>query len=350
MDLNVDAAQNLLNIELSGGWKVIEKIEKVPGQSGSFFSICYKIEREGEICFLKAFDFSKFMEIAESGKKAVDIMTDMLNAHRYERDLSQLCKNKHLDKVVTVKEAGEIMVKGHTYPLVPYLIFDMADGDVRKRMLFSKKLDLVWKLKSLHSISVGLKQLHGIEVSHQDLKPSNILLFNEESKIGDIGRSLCKKMNSPYDGTPFNGDWNYAPPEILYGVYESDWTKRTFSTDCYLLGSIIVFYFTGLSMTALLRNNLPDNFSWDFYQGPFADVKDYLLDAYQQALFKFSDTIPDKILKEELTKLVEYLCYPLPEGRGHPKNINKQGHYNLERFVTQLDVLYRKAKFNIIKG
>ncbi|CAN5586235.1 hypothetical protein BH10BAC2_BH10BAC2_20270 [soil metagenome] len=345
-----DAAQNLVGLKLDTGWNVIEKIEKVPGQTGSFFSVCYKIERDGEICFLKAFDFSKFIQIAATGKATVDIMTDMLNAHRYERDLSELCKSKHLDKVVIVKEAGEILVSGHTYPIVPYLIFDMADGDVRKRMMFSNTLDVTWKLKSLHSISVGLKQLHGIEVSHQDLKPSNILLFNEESKIGDVGRSLCRKMISPYDGTVFNGDWNYAPPEILYGVYEADWTKRTFSTDCYLLGSMITFYFTGMSMTALIRTELPDNFSWDYWRGSFDDVKEYILNAYDIVLQKISLTIPGDELKKELKKIIEYLCYPIPEKRGHPKSLHiPQAQYSLERFITTLAMLYKKSEFNLLK-
>lgn len=345
-----DAAQNLVGLKLNTGWNVFEKIETVPGQTGSFFSVCYKIERDGEVCFLKAFDFSKFIQIAGAGKATVDIMTDMLNAHRYERDLSELCKRKHLDKVVIVKEAGEILVHGHTYPIVPYLIFDMADGDVRKRMLFSNTLDVTWKLKSLHSIAVGLKQLHSIEVSHQDLKPSNILLFKEESKIGDVGRSLCKKMISPYDGTVFNGDWNYAPPEILYGVYEADWTKRTFSTDCYLLGSMITFYFTGMSMTALLRTEMPDNFSWDYWRGSFDDVKEYLLNAYDIVLQKISLTIPGDDLKRELKKIIEYLCYPIPEKRGHPKSLHiPQSQYSLERFITTLAMLHRKSEFNLLK-
>jgi len=137
----------------------------------------------------------------------------------------------------------------------------MADGDIRKRMHFVDELDVVWSLKSLHSIAVGLKQLHGIEVSHQDLKPSNILVFREESKIGDMGRSVSRRLPSPYDNLQFSGDKNYAPPEILYGFQEPDWFKRTYSTDCYLLGSLIVFYFTGISMTALLRLKIPDNLS-----------------------------------------------------------------------------------------
>lgn len=348
MNKNDDAAQGLLGLSLEGGWKVIEKIEKVPGQTGSFFSVCYRIERNDEVSFLKAFDFSKFRDIAATGSKAVDIMTDMLNAHRFERDLSELCKNKHLDKVVMVKEAGEILVPEHSYPLVPYLIFDLADGDIRKKMLFSKELDIVWSLKSIHSIAVGLMQLHSVDVSHQDLKPSNILLFNEESKIGDIGRSLCKTIKSPYDDFAFSGDLNYAPPEILYANYEADWYKRTFAADAYLLGSLIVFYFTGTSMTALIRNYLPGSLSWEFWRGSFEEVKDYLLDAFDKALKQFSDSFSNEYLKKELTEMVEQLCFPLPEKRGHIKNLSCIDQYSLIRFVTKLSVIYRKAEFNLV--
>lgn len=345
-----DAAQNLLGIELHNGWKVVEKIEKIPGQTGSFFSVCYRIEKGKEVCFLKAFDFSKFIEIAATGRKAIDIMTDMLNAHRYERDISVLCTEKHLDKIVTVKEAGEVNVAGHTYPLVPYLIFDLADGDVRKRMQFAESLDNLFKLNSLHSIAVGLKQLHSIDVSHQDLKPSNVLLFGDESKIADIGRSQCKTIESPYDELPFTGDINYAPPEILYDDFDPDWKTRTYATDCYLLGSMIVFYFAGISMTALLRKNLPDQIAWDNWRGTFEEVKEYLLDSFQKSLEAFSESINDAYLKNELFRLVEQLCYPLPEKRGHPKNADSiYSKYSLERFVTKLDVLHKKAKYNLIK-
>jgi eukaryotic-like serine/threonine-protein kinase len=345
-----DAAQSLLTLDLEGGWKVIEKIDKVPGQTGSFFSVCYKIKRNKEICFLKAFDFSKFKEIAESGKKVVDIMTDMLNAHRYERDLSVLCEEKHLDKVVTVKEAGEVVVPGHAYPIVPYLIFELADGDIRKMMSFSDELDIVWKLHSLHSIAVGIKQLHSINVAHQDLKPSNVLVFGEQSKIADIGRSQCKTLSSPYDSLSFTGDLNYAPPEILYDAYDPDWATRTFATDCYLLGSMIVFYFAGISMTALIRSYLPNKFSWDMWNGSFEEVKDYLLDSFQKALDEFATTIKNEELKKELTLLVSQLCNPFSEQRGHPKDAHIiSNKYNLERFITRLDVLYRKSKFQLIK-
>lgn len=342
------AAHDLLGLELNNNWKVIEKISKLQGQTGSVFSVCYKIERNNEICFLKAFNFDKFRQNSAQGTKMIDALKYMSDAHIYERDLSDRCRNQHLDKIVTVKEADEIELPGYSFPLVPYLIFEMADGDVRKKMIFSGSLDVAWKLKSLHSIAVGLKQLHSIEISHQDLKPSNILIFGNESKIGDIGRSLSKNMDSPYTGSFFNGDYNYAPPEILYGFKEPDWMKRTYSTDSYLLGSLIFFYFTGISMTASLRRFLPDGFAWESWTGTFEDVKPYLLNAHANSLKAFSNCIPDEYLKIELLKILAILCHPYPERRSHPKNNLKFELYNMDRFITHLSILYKKAEYKLI--
>ncbi len=349
MDNNIsdNAAHNLLGKVLKTGWTVIEKITKRDNSTGSFFSICYKVEKENEICFLKAFDFSKFFSISES-ENVVDVMSEMIEAYKYERDLSNYCKNKHVTKVSFVKDAGEEVLKGFTLGIVPYLIFDLADGDVRNKLDFSNKLEIAWRLRSIHNVAVGLKQLHYIDVSHQDLKPSNILVFPTTSKIGDLGRSVARKLDSPYKDSIFSGDWTYAPPEMFYGVYDTDWQRRVFATDCYLLGSLIVFYFSGISMSALLTKHLPENFTWGQWKGTFDEVKGYLLEAFSNATTEFSTSLPEQF-KEELCKLVERLCYPIPENRGHLKNLtNGSNQYNLERFVSSLDLLARKAELHVI--
>lgn len=174
-------------------------------------------------------------------------------------------------------------------------------------------------------------------------------MFKEESKIGDLGRSICKRFASPYDTLPFTGDFNYAPPEIMYGYFERDWHKRVFATDCYLLGSMIVFYFTGISMSALLLQYIPPNFRWDKWRGPFEQIKPYIIDAFSQALSEFERSIENNYFKKELRWLVEKLCYPFPEQRGHPKNISSIGNsYDLERFISKFDVLHKRARYNLI--
>lgn len=195
---------------------------------------------------------------------------------------------------------------------------------------------------------IGLKQLHQIGVSHQDLKPSNILLFKEESKIGDLGRSVCRRLDSPYNQMSFSGDFAYAPPEIMYGYYEQDWHKRVFAADCYLLGSMVVFYFTGISMSALLAQYIPPELRWERWRGPYEEIKPYIVDAFSQALREFECSITDESFRNELRWVVERLCYPFPEKRGHPKNIASIGSsYSLERFITKFDVLHKRARYKL---
>jgi serine/threonine protein kinase len=349
-----NAAHSMLNHTLKTGWFVKEKPERDdPNQSGSNFSVGYIVEKAGETCFMKAFDFAGFLAIAVPKNDneeidAIDVMNDMSTAFIYERDLSKHCKDKYVTKVSFVKESGQEYVQGHSIPIVPYLIFELAEGDVRKTLHFSSNLDYAWRFNSLHDIAVGLKQLHSIDVSHQDIKPSNVLVFNTESKLGDLGRSICKDMDGPYSKRVFTGDRTYAPPEIWYRYYESEWYKRVFATDCYMLGNLIVFYFTGVSMSALLRKHIPDNFAWERWRGSFEEIVPYLENGFANALTEFEENITRQDLKIELRQLVKYLCNPFPEKRGHPKNVVSNGsNYSMERFVTILDVLKRKAELKV---
>lgn len=348
-----NAAHSMLNLTLKSGWYVKEKPTRDPNQSGSNFSVGYIIEKGGEVCFMKAFDFAGFLSVASPKNEdesidVVDVMNEMTNAFKYERDLSNHCKDKHVTKVSFVKESGQEMIPNFSIPYVPYLVFELAEGDIRKTLDFSKELDSAWRFKSLHDIAIGLKQLHAIDVSHQDLKPSNVLVFSTESRIGDLGRSICKDLDGPYSKRFFTGDFTYAPPEVWYRYCEPDWNKRVFATDCYMLGSLVVFYFCGISMSALLRKYIPDNYSWEIWRGTFGEIAPYLENGFLCALKEFESNISNQDYKDELCRLVRYLCDPFPERRGHPKNIASNGNsYNMERFVTILDVLKRKAEIKI---
>ncbi|MEX2411341.1 MAG: protein kinase [Candidatus Paceibacterota bacterium] len=355
MIMDNNAAHSLEGRTSESGWFVKKKQDRDVNQSGSNFSVGYIVEKNDETCFMKAFDFAGFLSLAvpkdeEEAIDPVDVINDMTTAYIYERELSKHCQDKHVTKVSFVKESGQEYIKGFSIQFVPYLIFDLAEGDVRRTLNISGSLDYAWRFKSLHDIAIGLKQLHTIEVSHQDLKPSNVLVFSNESKIGDLGRSICKDIEGPYSKSAFTGDRTYAPPEIWYRYYEKDWQKRVFATDCYMLGSMIVFYFSGISMSALLRKHIPDNFSWERWTGSIEELKPYLENAFSSALDEFEMNINKEVFKKDLRQLVEYLCNPFPERRGHPINISSRGNsYNMERFVTMLDVLKAKAELHLMK-
>lgn len=345
------AAQELEGRTLKSGWLVKKKISKKKTDTGGNFSVCYEVEKDGKKCFLKAIDFSKYLAFKPDGVSVIDLLNKMTSDFKYERDLSNFCQERRVTKVAFVIESGEEILDGYTYGVVPYLIFEMADGDVRSMLAYSAKLDFAWKMKSLHDVAVGLNQLHNAGVSHQDLKPSNILLFNSDSKIGDLGRALCPTLDKEMLNVEFHGDYNYAPPEIMYNYVLPDWNERTFLADCYMLGSMVVFYLTGVSINSILINQLPKDLHPFTTCASFTAVKDYLMNAFETSLEKIGKTIPYDNVRERLINVIKYLCSPDPERRGHPKTIaSRDSNYNLERFVSEFNYLHRVAEHELIKG
>ncbi len=343
-----NAAHALTGRHLNNGWIVTKKIEPKPGSTGGFFSFCYIVNNGEKDAFLKALNFNAFFQLFR-GKSIVEIINEQTKAYQFEKELLLKCKNNRLSKVSMIIDEGEEFIEGYTISNVPYLIFEMAEGDVRSHMNFSKDIDLAWKLKSLHDVAVGLKQLHGIEIGHQDLKPSNVLLYDKGivSKVGDLGRSLCSDIDAPHDnGKDFPGEFTYAPPEYLYRYVEPDWNKRVRATDMYLFGSLVTYYFLGANMTALIGKNLDPQFRWGKWGGSFLDVTDYLVDAFYKALKEFKGSISNQELAADLIEVLEYCCFPYPEKRGHPKAISQIGNqYDFQRVVSKFDLLSKKATY-----
>lgn len=352
MSQNDIAAHNLLNRTLKNGWVVTEKIEPGDNSTGGFFSVCYKVNNGNEIAFLKALNFNAFFQMFP-GQSIVKILQEQTNAFEFEKELLLMCKNNRLTKVSMIIDEGEEFLDNFSIPNVPYLIFEIAEGDIRSNIKFSNNADLIWKLKSLHDIAVALNQLHNIEIGHQDLKPSNVLLYNNSniSKIADLGRSLCSTIKAPHDNGNFTGQLNYSPPEFLYGYIINDWNKRVKSTDMYLFGSLITYYFLGLNMTALYFKNLDPSFRYTTFAGDFDQVKEYLLNSFSKSLDEISKTLNNKPFTDDILEIIKICCHPIPEQRGHIKNKLSHGNqFNFVRIISKLDLMKRRAQLNIYKN
>jgi hypothetical protein len=50
---------------------------------------------------------------------------------------------------------------------------------------------------------------------------------------------------------------------------------------------------------------------------------------------------------EEVVTMIKYLCSPDPQKRGYPKNMD-ESNYNLEHFISRLDLLAKEAELGII--
>lgn len=341
----VFAAYDLEGKTLGGKWHVTKKLTK--SGTGGNFSVCYLAESDGKEYFLKALDFSSIA----SSSSFIDGMSQKLNEFRYERDLSNYCKEHNVNKVVVIAGSGEENLPNYVVGNVAYLVFEKADCDVRKFMDISKATDAAWCFKSLKDIAIGLRDLHKVGVSHQDLKPSNVLVFDKESKISDLGRSMCENMNSPYNGWIYSGDQTYAPLEVFYRyVWTDDWHLQNYMTDCFLLGNLVAFYLTGSTITALMAKYLPYNIHPGIYKGSFKAIESNLLNAYQNVLSDLENSLPDVVDKGRTIRMIESLCYPIPERRGHPKAVNsREANYDLQRYITELDVLRKKAEFELYR-
>ena len=56
---------------------------------------------------------------------------------------------------------------------------------------------------TMASTAAALRQLHAAQMAHQDLKPSNVLVFKAEgmSKLGDMGRAWSKTCTRSFSGS-----------------------------------------------------------------------------------------------------------------------------------------------------
>jgi serine/threonine protein kinase len=335
-------ASKLKGVQLPGGWLATNELSGL-SETGGNFSFGYEVQHaDGRKAFLKALDYSRAFRSPDP-PSALQALTA---AYIFERNLLETCRSRRMDRVVQSVESGFAIVDQSDLGRVDYLILEIADCDVRSFLSAARNIQLSWQLRSLHHIATGIQQLHGAQVAHQDVKPSNILVFdNSVSKVSDLGSASRKGIVCPRDDHNFAGDPVYAPPELLYGYRDEDWTVRRFGCDAFLLGSMVFFMFTGLSATTSLLSNLAEGYRPGKWNGRYPDVLPYLRDAFGISLKTLLDGVPVEPFRGELVALVGYLCEPDISLRGHPRNrVGQASQFSLERFVSKLDLLARRAE------
>ena len=348
-------AWRLLGSETATGWKIVEPVGWDPAigekadhynGTGGTFSVPYIVEKDGNRAFLKAIDLTRAME-------SVDIMEELQKisvAHNFEARILGICEDAQMDKVVVAIDSGQLKVGPNLQDTAPFLIFELADGDVRRGIQRkSGEHRLAWWLRAMHHAAIGLAQLHAKRITHQDLKPSNVLSFDEELfKISDLGRCTCEDDNGPFDGMPFSGDWNYAPLEIVYGHLDPDAFHRRLLCDLYLLGSLIFFFVNGLGTTQLLMDRIPLEQRPLVFRGSWTAGYDAILPTLQASftkiLYSLETELGDSDITKELIKAASELTNPNPSLRGHPTSLKKGGNrYSLERYISLFDRLAKLA-------
>lgn len=339
-DFSKVAAANLAGLELSDGWSVTATLPR-KSSSGGTFSFFYEAKNGERVGFLKAIDFA---EAFEPGCDTIKALSDLTAAFDLERDILLLCAEKRLSKVVVAIAHGYVQVpkfdamSGRVF----YLIFEKAEGDVRGQADLTNRLGTHWSLLALRDVCLGLEQVHRHQIAHQDTKPSNVLVYkNQTFRVADFGRASMKGRSVYYDSLAVPGDWTYAPPELLYGSIHPEFTVRRNGCDLYMLGNLAAFMFAGVNVTANILSRLKDEFHPHNWNGTYDEVLPYLQLAYVDTLKDLAAAV-DANVRDQVVSTIRELCDPDLSKRGHPRGLGSAGQYNLTRYTSQLTNLCKR--------
>ena len=332
---------------LRDGWFVVQKIVPAEGMTGANFSVGYTVQHDsGRKGFMKVLDVPR----ADLTPDPAATLEQMTKAFNFERDLVRQCKEKGMSKVVRGLSEGieREQVRPEEFQVAQYIIFEMAEeGSLREKVQLSRDFDLAMALRTLHNIATGLAQLHGQEIAHQDMKPSNVMVFSEGvSKVGDLGQSSRRGVFGPHDHWCIAGDPAYAPIEQLYGHTPTNWNMRRFGCDMYQLGGLAVYLFTRMSVNQIVKAYMPKEHYPENWGGSLADILPYLEEYFHQAIENASARFPDGF-REPLKKAVRELCHPNLDARGHPRSIASGNSMGLERYISLFNWLAEKAEIQI---
>lgn len=343
----MSAAAQLLNLTLENGWIVTRHLPRAANSTGGTFSESYEVTLGDKTGFLKAFDFSPAFE---PGVDTPVIIQAMVEAYNHERDVLGHCRERRLSKVVIAIEHGSVQVPGLTQMegRVFYMIFEMANGDVRVQMDVTKSFGPVWSMRALRDVCLGLHQVHKEMIAHQDAKPSNVLTYEDGNafKIADFGRSSQKGRAARHDGLAVAGDKTYAPPELLYGFIHPDFAPRRIGCDLYMLGNLASFLFSGVNVTAQLISKLDPQHHPRNWGGTYEQVLPYLQNAFSNVLSDIAPLIHD-VVRGPLLILLNEMCNPDIAVRGHIRGRGRPDQYSLNRYVSQLDLAARRAEIQL---
>ena len=354
-------AQNLVGRELKGRtkivWTVVERLASDDDSSVMFHSVGYKVKsQDGRDAFMKVTDLDL---LTDSEFSLIDRTQAAIQAHTVERQMLEHCKGNNMDRIVVALDFGDAVIK-HEEGKEPifYLMFELAECDVRVHVDQRIQFDNAWTIGALHDLAVAIQQLHSGKVSHNDIKPENLLVFRELNfrdrlqKLADLGCATSPLIASIYDDAVCAGDPRYAAPEALYSG-KSPQQNCSFesrrSMDIYHLGSMIYFLITSRMLTPEVIRRLAPEHRPSTEDGDtgleLAEVLPYWREALARAIEDFVDKLPrDANLSSGLLRALQELAEPDPTLRGHPDNRRPNADRNsVQQYISLFNALRRRV-------
>lgn len=147
---------------------------------------------------------------------------------RFRRDVEALSKIDH-PNIVKILSCGE-------YEGSSFLAMELFEGTNLSRLLKKRKMTLDMAIKTVTDVAAALEIVHERGILHRDLKPRNILIKGEETKISDFCVARIVNLVDILDKPAMIDTLSYMSPELT-GVLPVVPDERS---DLYSLG--IIFY------------------------------------------------------------------------------------------------------------
>jgi serine/threonine protein kinase len=129
-----------------------------------------------------------------------------------------------------------------------HFIFSKANCDLHE-FIYGTRINFTLIKKYMVHMLLGLEYMHLHKIIHRDMKPSNVLLFDDVAKICDFG--LAKPFTYQGDQTPDTVTSWYRAPEIALGYPHYDFKSDVWSMGC-------IFY-EMMAKKSFIHNNSDNN-------------------------------------------------------------------------------------------
>lgn len=335
-------AERLAGEILNDKWIVHERLNRDPGDTGQSRSSCYRgASREGKPVFVKAFDFRQDDRSGDTKRLERNV-----REYNHEKDIHGHCSK--LSRVTRIYDYGTISLDGEA---VHFIVCEFAERSFRtSQPPGDSSVPAHQRLRALRKIASALVQLHGRDVAHQDVKPSNAVCFDEELiKISDLGSASCLHLPSPpHDDDPLVGQPSYAPYELLYpSAGTTTWQRRRFGCDAFLLGNLVFTAFVGASLTVAVLHGLDEKLRPDHCSCSYEEVLPDLLSVHFNLVPSFLEASVPEVVVHDIIRLVLDLTHPDPAKRGlSPGFVKGERQFDLHRSVGTLDTLAHRMELS----
>lgn len=347
------AGQTIVGAKARRSWHVQRMLARPIDGTGGNFSVGYLATdiSGGEEHFLKATDIGLLG--IDNNISRLDQTTEALILQKFEREMLDLCTQKGMDRIVRAVDYGEkrVSING-VAEYVFFIVFEKANGDIRGLAHSFRQTGIGWIPRIVHNLAIATTQLHRNDISHNDIKPSNLLVFDAAvQKLSDLGRATCDTVAGPWDKLRAAGDKFYSAPEAWGYEYRLPMTGSRVShsyrklCDLYMLGSLIYFLLTEQPLNNVMVQFLRPEYRPENWTGSFADVLPYLRDAHGKAMAKMKAEINQTYGEENARNLVEiiqavmYLTEVDPTLRGDSRNLAAgRPRHDLQRLISLADL------------